>query len=83
MLQRTSHNKKLQEQKKKRVSRISIKTVLSHRAESSPRWTLLCFGNFRVLKTIVPKRGISRFPTENFSSHSAKKFVGDSHVLLC
>ena len=65
--------RKMSRIKKGRVSRVFVKTVLSHSTESYRRRTLLLFKNFRVSKNFEPKRFLSRFYTENFWSDSAKK----------
>ena len=55
--------------------------VLSHSTESFRRGTLLCFKNFRVLKNFMPKKGKSRFSSENLLSHSIEKLRRGT--LLC
>ena len=63
-----------------KVSRFSVEKFPSLSVEKFRRGTRLCFRKFRVSKNFMPKRGISRFSTENFS-HSTEKFRRGT--LLC
>ena len=58
----------------KRVSRFSVKIVLSHNTKKLRRGTLWCFRKFLVSKTFMLQRVMSRFPVEFFLSHSTEKF---------
>ena len=54
------------------MSRISVKTVLSHSTGSYRGGTLLCLRKLGVSINFVPKKGTSRFSTETFLSHTAE-----------
>ena len=61
---------------KGRVSRFSVKIILSHSAENFRRGTFLSFRKFLVSKNVRDKREgrVSRFSVKIVLSHSAEKF---------
>ena len=58
----------------KRVSRFSVKIVLSHNTNKLRRATLWCFRKFLVSKNFLLQRVMSRFSLEIFLSRSAENF---------
>ena len=58
----------------KRVSRLSVKIVLSHNTKKLRRGTLRCFRKFLVSKNFMLQRVMSRFSVEIFLAYSAKSF---------
>ena len=57
-----------------RVSRFSIESFLSYKAELFRRGILYCCSNVGYRKCLDKKGGVSRFYVENFLSHIAEKF---------
>ena len=66
-----------------RLSRFSVRIVLSHSTKKHRRGTLRCFKKFLVSKNFMLQRVMSRASVKNFCLTVSKHFVEEPFVLCC